>query len=314
MRIGQNELIPSVNLSDFSVVIPIGNYEKDSLNIKSIVEQNELFSVQTILVLDHQDLEHAYELDLFIRKNGFINTKAVAGSWENPGGARNFGLSLCTRTWVSFWDSDDLQYVQNIVEIIRHLESCNCDAVMGVFEIEINDTRSQEAIPLNKKVINSLDSRILANPGLWRFVFRRSSILDLKFAELSAAEDQIFLMRFLQCNPKVCPIDKIVYVYVKGSNAQLTNSPLVYKQTLSALDLITDELMEWEDQWKPLGQSLILKLAISAFRNGDMIRKILALKVLVSLLKNFGPSNFLKASFRNCHSFYSHPVKVDVKR
>jgi hypothetical protein len=112
----------------------------------------------------------------------------------------------------------------------------------------------------------------------------------------------------------VCPIDKIVYVYVKGSNAQLTNSPLVYKQTLSALDLITDELMEWEDQWKPLGQSLILKLAISAFRNGDMIRKILALKVLVSLLKNFGPSNFLKASFRNCHSFYSHPVKVDVKR
>ena len=310
MRVDQNRVIPQINLSDFSVVIPIGNYGRDRLNIESIVKQNELFSVQTILVLDHQDLKLANELDLYINKNGFKNTKAVAGSWKNPGGARNLGLSLCTRTWVSFWDSDDVQYIENIEEIISHLEVCDCDAVMGIFEIEINESRSQEVIPLDNRVINSFDSRIVDNPGLWRFIFRRSSILEIKFAELSAAEDQIFFLRFLQSDPKVCAINKLIYVYIKGGHTQLTNSPLLYKQTLIALDLITDELIKWGNKWKPLGQSLILKLALSVFRNGDMIQRTAAIRIVALLLKNFGASDFSKATFRNFYSHFFHAVKI----
>ena len=94
-------------LRNFGVVIPVGNLEIDRKNIELIVSQNEEYFIETILVLDDQELVEIEQLKQFINTNHFTNTKIVHGVWNNPGGARNFGLSFCTRTLVSFWDSDD---------------------------------------------------------------------------------------------------------------------------------------------------------------------------------------------------------------
>lgn len=281
-------------LKNFSVVIPVGNLQNDRSNIELTVSQNEEYFIETILVLDNQEMVDIEQLKHYIEINQFTNTKLVYGVWNNPGGARNYGLSFCTRSWVSFWDSDDAQLVVNIEKAVHQLLHSDYDAGVCVFEISAHNYSKLEKLPRVKSDHKSLLIRFLSNPGLWRIIFRRSALTDITFPEFSSAEDQIFLLRFLQINPRVCQIYLCTYGYVQGGSSQLTKSLLMNSRTIQAIDLGIEELEFLEKNWKQLGQSLLLKLILSVILKGSFIEKTLAIKQSKKLISKIGWADFIR--------------------
>ena len=281
-------------LRNFGVVIPVGNLQNDRSNIELIVSRNEEYFIETILVLDDQELAEIERLQQYINTNQFRYTKIVHGVWNNPGGARNFGLSFCTRTLVSFWDSDDTQLVINVEKAVNEILKGDFDAGVCIFEISGENFSKLEKLPRMKSDQESLLIRFLSNPGLWRIIFRRSAVTDIIFPEFSSAEDQIFLLRFLQINPQVCQINLLTYSYVQGGENQLTKSLSINSFTLQAIDLGIKELSFLDQNWKKLGQLLLLKLIFSVIRRGSITEKVLAIKKLKKLLSQAGCLDFFR--------------------
>jgi glycosyltransferase involved in cell wall biosynthesis len=280
-------------LRNFGVVIPVGNLQNDRSNIELIVSRNEKYFIETILVLDDQELAEIEHLQQYININHFTYTKIVHGVWNNPGGARNFGLSFCTRTLVSFWDSDDTQLVINVEKAVNEILNTDFDAGVCIFEISDVNFSKLEKLPRMKSDQESLIIRFLSNPGLWRIIFRRSAVTDIVFPEFSSAEDQIFLLRFLQINPQVCQINLLTYSYVQGGENQLTKSHSINSFTLQAIDLGIKELRFLDQNWKKLGQLLLLKLIFSVILRGSVTEKALAIKKFKKLLSQVGWLDFI---------------------
>jgi glycosyltransferase involved in cell wall biosynthesis len=293
-------------LRNFGVVIPVGNFQNDRKNIESILSRNEEYLIETILVLDNQRLADIEQLQNFININQFTNTKVVHGVWNNPGGARNFGITFCTRTWVSFWDSDDSQSVLNVEKAVYQLLQSDSDAGVTIFEISHKNSSKLEKLPRMKSDQESLFIRLLSNPGLWRIIFRRSTIANVKFAEFLSAEDQIFLLRFLQINPRVSQINSLTYTYVQGGRSQLTKSLSVYSNTIQAIDLGIKEIGFLNNNWKKLGRSLLLKLILSVILKGSFIERTLAIKQLKKLISKIGWIDLLRDLVFIVKSFLAH--------
>ena len=285
------------------MVVPVGNFQSDRRNIELIVSQNEEFLIETILVLDNQKMTDIEHLQQYIQVNHFTNTKVVHGVWNNPGGARNFGLSFSTRTWVSFWDSDDTQLVVNVEKAVDQLLKSDFDAGVCIFEISADDYSKQEKLPQMRNNQKSFFVRLLSYPGIWRIIFRRSAITDISFPEFSSAEDQIFLLRFLQINPRVCQINQLTYSYVQGGRSQLTKSPSINRHNIQAIDLGIIELEFLNNDWKKLGQSLLLRLIVSVILKGSFIEKTLAIKQSKTLISKIGWIDFIRTLGVVLHSF-----------
>lgn len=288
------------------MVIPIGNFQNDRSNIELIVGRNEEYFIETILVLDNQDLADIEQLQQYIEINHFTNTKLVYGVWNNPGGARNFGLSFCTRTWVSFWDSDDTQLVMNVEKAVDQLLHSDFDAGVCIFEISAANYSKLEKLPLMSSDQKSLFIRLLSNPGIWRIIFRRLAINDIIFAEFSSAEDQIFLLRFLQTNPRVCQINLLTYGYVQGGSSQLTKSVSKNSYTLQAIDLGIEELGFLNSVWEKLGKSLLLRLILSVILKGSFNEKVLAIKQSKKIISKIGWLDFIRTLGTVLHLFLVH--------
>ena len=275
-------------LKNFGVVIPVGNFQNDRSNIELIVRQNEECLIETILVLDNQDLTDLEELQQYIEINQFTNTRLFHGVWNNPGGARNFGLSFSTRTWVSFWDSDDTQLLMNVEKAVEQLSHSDFDAGVCIFEITADNYSKWEKLPRMKNSQKSLFVRLQSNPGIWRILFRRSAITDISFPEFLSAEDQIFLLRFLQINPRMCQINLVTYSYVQGGRSQLTKVLSLNSYSLQAIELGIAELELLNNNWEKLGRTLLLKLILSVILKGNVNDKTLAIKQFKKLISKIG--------------------------
>jgi len=293
-------------LRNFGVVIPVGNLQNDRSNIELIVSRNEEYFIETILVLDDQELAEIERLQQYINTNQFRYTKIVHGVWNNPGGARNFGLSFCTRTLVSFWDSDDTQLVINVEKAVNEILKGDFDAGVCIFEISGENFSKLEKLPRMKSDQESLLIRFLSNPGLWRIIFRRSAVTDIIFPEFSSAEDQIFLLRFLQTNPRVCQINLLTYGYVQGGSSQLTKSVSKNSYTLQAIDLGIEELGFLNSIWKKLGKSLLLRLILSVILKGSFNEKVLAIKQSKKIISKIGWLDFIRTLGTVLHLFLVH--------
>ena len=95
------------------------------------------------------------------------------------------------------------------------------------------------------KIVNQVSTPIgnfpmaMINPGIWRFIFRRSAIVNTNFPPYRMGEDQVFLARLLINESSVYFSDKNVYLYVDGEGGQLTKDKKAVSEILLAIDEIT---------------------------------------------------------------------------
>lgn len=207
--------------SKLSAVVPISNYEQHKANIESILISAAANDVELILVLDSEPT-NAYE-DL-MRLTNDLNTKheVLKVNYGNPGSTRNYGMKRASRDWLTFWDCDDYPIIDLILESIEEAELNNGDICIGGYLVEDASTNSVKRVSLKEK---NLETQIGINPGLWRMTFKREFINEINFPELSMAEDQVFIQRVLNKNPKIIYFHGDTYNYRVGITNQLTANP-----------------------------------------------------------------------------------------
>jgi glycosyltransferase involved in cell wall biosynthesis len=248
-----------------SAVIPVGDYFLHKNNIKKIMQHSISVDVELIIVLDRQSVE-AYEdlRELIAELN--IDVRITTSNSGNPGGARNIGIKSATSEWITFWDCDDEPNVSSVLYLIDSLKATDYQILIGSYESIFGDTRNSRIISGKKR---NWQIELGLNPGIWRFVFNREFLKNSCFPEARMGEDQLFLQRVLNSNPKVFLSKAIIYGYRLDVPNQLTSR----QSNLNDLTMINRKAL---DEFLPKGEytllvrTMIMRQLLTISRNGNL--------------------------------------------
>jgi glycosyltransferase involved in cell wall biosynthesis len=261
-------------------VIPVSSIERDREKIKNIV-QNVSANINLIFVLD-MDAKDEFQAREYLNKIlSEFNSKAVliSSNPKNPGSARNLGLTRATARYVVFWDSDD---EPNQPEISRAVDERRSKAIE--FDILVGNYEIVEKMTITRKLLqsNSIPLELARDTGLWRMVFKREFIQNIKFPDLTMAEDQIFFLRVFMKNPIIGSSHTIFYRYFKGGRNQLTYSKDAFGDLPLAMKVTSSMRNQCDTTQKDLIlHTFFLRQAVSGLKNGNLKTKILVLITFV---------------------------------
>ncbi len=241
--------------------------------------------IKLIYVLDFgRDHNPDYEQDF----SNNLKEKFVYGSFGSPGEARNAGLEICTSDYVIFWDVDDLPEIETTCTVLRDLSIESPEALVGKWT------------PLDNKerVLGNQPTDVGNNPGLWRWIFRRSLIGQTKFTDLMWGEDQLFLAEILAKDPNILKIDVILYRYNDKSSDSLTSStynardlPEVSKRSIRLFPSPNNHVLV-------VTTLMLIRQSLTMLKFGKIPIKFYGIRVIIvtilNLVRNFNWGSFYK--------------------
>jgi len=115
-----------------TAVITIGNFEKDSENLKAICESIGSLDLEVIFAMDTQSIKSEAVLNQYCQESGLQDFSILRHHKNNPGTGRNLGLSKARSDWITFWDSDDLPHPKDIMNILARTDK-TIDVVIGEY-------------------------------------------------------------------------------------------------------------------------------------------------------------------------------------
>lgn len=214
-----------------SVIVPVYNAEK-YLNrcVDSILSQT-MKDFELLLIDDGSQDESSRICDEYAEENARVKV------FHKPNGgvssARNLGIDQAKGKYIIFIDSDDYWLLPNCLELLTSLmNEMGCDCVRGEYQgfDEIGN------VVVEPKVKRELEGRLLTPYELlryglvgeffgWLFMFRRSTIGDLRYDEQqSFLEDMDFISRFMIKAQTCAYTSECFYAYLKR-NDSVSNSP-----------------------------------------------------------------------------------------
>lgn len=216
-----------------SIIVPIHNMAGKLQNLELSLKASKELNLPVSFILVHDGLDEVTNKEVSDLAASY-KAKYLNLVVNSPGLARNYGLQHADSEWVAFWDSDDIGSVKEAISSI-HNSPLNTDFILAGYS-----QMSQRT-----KIVNQVSTPIgnfpmaMINPGIWRFIFRRSAIVNTNFPPYRMGEDQVFLARLLINESSVYFSDKNVYLYVDGEGGQLTKDKKAVSEILLAIDEIT---------------------------------------------------------------------------
>lgn len=219
-----------------------GKLKNLELSLKAVKDLN--LPISFILVHDGLDEGTDREVsDLAVSYNARYLNLVV----NSPGLSRNYGLQHADSDWVAFWDSDDIGLVEEAISAI-HNSPLNADFILAGYSqvSQVTKRANKVSTPMGNF------SMAMINPGIWRFIFRKSAIVNTNFPAYRMGEDQVFLARLLINDSSVYFSDKNIYLYVEGEGGQLTKEKTAVSEILLAIDEITEIITQNSRQYRYL--------------------------------------------------------------
>lgn len=216
-----------------SIIVPIHNMAGKLQNLELSLKAAKELNLPVSFILVHDGLDEVTNEEVSDLAASY-KAKYLNLVVNSPGLARNYGLQHADSEWVAFWDSDDIGSVKEVISSI-HNSPLNTDFILAGYS-----QMSQRT-----KIVNQISTPIgnfpmaMINPGIWRFIFRKSAIVNTTFPPYRMGEDQVFLARLLINESSVYFSDKNVYLYVDGEGVQLTKDKKAVSEILLAIDEIT---------------------------------------------------------------------------
>ncbi len=273
-----------------SAIVPINGYFQHRGNIEKIIHEAASLEIELILVLDQESGKAFENLTALLKKSnghGFV----IQSDSGNPGGARNAGLAFATSDWVTFWDCDDEPLISEALQVISSSNSLNKQVLVGSYQI-----KSLEDESITTRVLNESNWKIDLglNPGIWRFVFRRSLLGKILFPQARMGEDQVFLQRVFAKEPKIFLSQVVTYVYVTHVPNQLTSQRINLKDLVHVNQIALQEFKP-RSKYSKISRTMIIRqyLTLAQSKNlGTLERLSYLAKAIVSLAGN--PTIFLR--------------------
>jgi|694.fasta_scaffold115671_3 glycosyltransferase involved in cell wall biosynthesis len=270
-------MITKLNENVLTAIIPVHNAEERFKYLSSWIEEIHDYPMQLIIVHDLAGTSTKYELKKIINQYNLSNLVFLEGHYGNPGFARNAGFEAATGDWIAFWDSDDKPILRTILNKIN-LATLKDDVLVGGFNT-IN------AVNCNVQRFNANNASLKSvcmNPGIWRMVFRKKVIEDLKFSRLRMGEDQLFLseLNFVELN--VNYVSEPFYQYTVEQKNQLTNNHYALADLSEASILILKHLKASKNRRViNFDAFLIIREQLTLIKKGDLFLRIKALKFII---------------------------------
>ena len=259
-----------------SFIIPVTNVSVFlDLYAKKILEANDE-NCEFIVICDSVAKE---EFELCINSLAQDNVKVLQSNFKNPGDSRNIGLKYACGDWVSFLDSDDCADIGKIIEISlmigEDIDMCFTNFVWS----NINENQQEKHEFSNWKVFNNL--KVIRNPGLWRIIFRRSYIGDIRFPTSRMGEDLSFIAKCLVGSKKdFKPV--IFYEYFSGYSHQLTSSKEAMQDLEKSINDLYSYLQTKEIIEIPfISVAFLLKMTLTSIYNSVKVSKRVYVGILI---------------------------------
>jgi glycosyltransferase involved in cell wall biosynthesis len=263
-----------------SAVIPIGNLEKDFQNLEKIISKLPQSYVEVIFVMDSPEEFAVLKLKNLCNQMELSNYQLIESTARNPGGSRNLGVKYAKGEWLIFCDSDDEPNFSNMIYEIKK-NNDKSDVLVGSYEIERfhHGSVSKKCFDGN---INHIWETISLNPGIWRWLIRKIVIGDITFPNLSMGEDQYYILKLLNKNPKIKFSNRIFYTYRLGSVSSLIGSKKNLSDLVNILEL-EFSLSKFSKQYEKVKHYFIIRQLLTLLKHGNFTDKLKALKFFIML-------------------------------
>jgi glycosyltransferase involved in cell wall biosynthesis len=208
-----------------TAIVPVGDMQGRLEKLESWLSQIKNHPIAAIIACDTKNGRECFaELVKLIESLNNQNIILISDDFGGPGLARNAGLELAESDWITFWDSDDVPIWENVLEVIRGVDS-QTQVLIGRFEIlKLNNySKLVESVPRESGSDLNLES-IALNPGLWRMAFKREIAIRHRFKDLRMGEDQVFIMEANLPELRIHYSEIVFYHYFTGHSGQLTQS------------------------------------------------------------------------------------------
>jgi hypothetical protein len=223
------------------------------------------------------------ELKEICRSSSLIDYKVLADNLGNPGDTRNLGLDSYSRSWVTFWDSDDLPNPNAYLNHARPAGTSLTIIIGAYMENNLKISKySKHLFGENEK--HNLET-FSFNPGIWRIIFSREVVGSSRFSSSSMGEDQEFICKILSKNPKIHFSPEIFYEHCTGSSSSLTGSRLQMSDLSKSIESCYKSLLQARLYRKEI-LFICLRQIQTCLKYGEISLKILAVLTFVKCILN----------------------------
>lgn len=267
-----------------TIIIPVTKMAGKLTNLKNFLRTLDSSVTECILIHDIQDENTSSELHQIISTSGAESLILKEGYFGSPGYARNVGLEMARGEWIWFCDSDDVP-IFNIVITELFTGSVEVDTYIFKFSMvnELNGIEHE-----NNEELDVLSVAI--SPGLWRIVFRKSSIEKIRFKNFMLGEDQDFILHSISNWKSAKFVPKVAYKYHYGGQNHLVDR----RDRIQDLEIVLKRTFAF---------------ITSSRGQGEQFSSYLAIRQLITIIKIGNLRNRLDTLGIFLGFLIKHPVK-----
>jgi glycosyltransferase involved in cell wall biosynthesis len=211
------------------------------------------------------------------------NFRFISGIYGSPGESRNRGIEEVSSKWITFWDSDDLPNVDNILRAVEESKT-GYEVIIGNFYKVKHPRKEIVEYSLGIDWRNSVSR----NPGLWRIVFQTSSIGKLRFSNLLMAEDQVFLVQYRLFDRTVLVWNNSFYEYHVSQSGQATSSKKALKDLARSVAITFAEISKIQSEFDANYRTVFVKQALTGLKKLSVPNKVKVLWRLLQFVRGLG--------------------------
>lgn len=234
-----------------SVIVPVYNSEQELRDcLDSLVEQTE--KDIEIIVIDDASTDNSPEIEAEYQKK-YPNVKVYRNE-RNLGQSetRNRGIELAEGDYIAFLDSDDYVNPGMYEELYQAAVDNNMPEliVTGLSFVKGNEYRKKDLTFIGKQsttIIHPMDNPdqvFFESPSLCNKLFRKDTVKNYKFLDVSAWEDIAFsFTRFLEANTVISK-PTANYFYRRDVSNGVSAKNFKENDKITDIFVVADELEE----------------------------------------------------------------------
>jgi glycosyltransferase involved in cell wall biosynthesis len=277
-----------------SIITPISGAGIDLSNLRHWLVKTQNLPIKTVLIHDEVDQQVHTNLELMVKELSNPYIMLHHGKFGSPGAARNKGLEYLTTERVVFWDSDDIGEPHNLIQAISDHRDSN--VIVGSFtinsDLQVFDTQAKSL-----KGDQNLEIQLGMNPGIWRYIFKRSVISDTQFSTTRMGEDQQFLIE-IQAIPKMLSITPLIlYNYFVGNPNHLTSQYSAKLEVIQTFNSMQKFFVNRPEKLNLFEITIYLKLLWSTMKyskRSNYFGTLASFSYLFFISRKIAPSNLIQ--------------------
>lgn len=267
-----------------TAIVPVHQMGGKLQNLQSWLSDSK--EIEVVLVHDFSTDSTQSELEGFLSNSNFSHVLLTTGNYGSPGLARNAGFENAKTDFVTFWDSDDLPNLGHYLEMAKILNQGIADVCLGEYKIINLKDLSVEEVNLHGTDVNH---EVALNPGVWRMVFRTSTIPKNPFGHHLLGEDHLFLQELKFASMEKAILRKIVYTYFYAGEGNLTSNRRLIPELMQVFTATNEyRKKSVSNEELEFASILLAREGITMIKSGQFLFKV---KATLNLAKVFISSN-----------------------